>query len=387
MKKFISALLLAAMLLGITACGTAQTGSDESKHLIGVLTYSLTDGETSSFREYLENYIEASFEDVDFLYSDNVTSKELELEAINAMSEAGVEGIMSFISFDLAAELDLCSSSEMYYMMASGTIADTEFEANADNPWFLGVIGPGRDIEYQAGYQMAAAFADQGCRSYMIITGGAAIGNEMHMARAEGMRDALENKFGAELDFEPNQLQQTTTLSDGDLTVTLCPGYFSDELISEIKATYDAGNYDAVMSVLYVAPLADKVIDSTVGAVDCYDAENNELYQNGKLDYLTGKYESIIAPSFAAMYNAVTGYAEQFRDSGRAFRLTQGFWTSADKEDFDEKYAMSSGIALNAYSYDDLLEVIAVHNSNASLKDLQDLAEAYDFESAQARRS
>ena len=44
------------------------------------------------------------------------------------------------------------------------------------------------------------------------------------------------------------------------------------------------------------------------------------------------------------------------------------------------------GITLNAYSYEDLLEVCKAHNSNATLDDLKKLAGAWDFDSAVQRR-
>ena len=91
----------------------------------------------------------------------------------------------------------------------------------------------------------------------------------------------------------------------------------------------------------------------------------------GSLKYLCGKYESIIGPAFAAMYNAVTGYSEDFREDGKAFTIQQGFWVSTSYQDFQKKYELSSGITLNAYSYEDLLEVCKAHNSNATLDDLK----------------
>lgn len=86
------------------------------------------------------------------------------------------------------------------------------------------------------------------------------------------------------------------------------------------------------------------------------------------------------------MYNAVTGYSEDFREDGKAFAIQQGFWTSTDYQDFQEKYELSSGITLNAYSYEDLLEVCKAHNPNATLDDLKGLAGAWDFDSAVQRR-
>ena len=92
-------------------------------------------------------------------------------------------------------------------------------------------------------------------------------------------------------------------------------------------------------------------------------------------------------PSFAAMYNAVTGHSEQFREAdGKAFHVAQGFWTSNDPEDFAKKYTLGSSLELNAYNFEDLYNVCAVYNENANLDELKALAAAYTYEEVAARR-
>ena len=102
--------------------------------------------------------------------------------------------------------------------------------------------------------------------------------------------------------------------------------------------------------------------------------------------FRSGKFSSIIGPSFAAMYNAITGYAEEFRENGKAFSLTQGYWTAKNAEDYNEKYALATGIYLNAYNYEDLGSVMKTYDETASLEKLKALVEAYSYEDAKARR-
>ena len=102
---------------------------------------------------------------------------------------------------------------------------------------------------------------------------------------------------------------------------------------------------------------------------------------------MTGKYSSLIGPSFAAMYNAITGHADVFRDRGRAFRIKQGFWSSDSREDYEEKYSLASSIEKCAYNYEDIQGVLTEYNKDASLDDLEELAEAYRYEDALERRS
>ena len=134
--------------------------------------------------------------------------------------------------------------------------------------------------------------------------------------------------------------------------------------------------------------IADEV--SAEGAelamIDSYTQVNQELFNSGTLQYVTGKYGSIIGPSFALMYNAVTGYADEFREDGKAVQVEQGFWTSDNHDDYTEKYSIASGIYVNAYNYEDLRSVCKVFNPDANLEQLKELAKAYTYEDVLARR-
>ncbi len=132
--------------------------------------------------------------------------------------------------------------------------------------------------------------------------------------------------------------------------------------------------------------IADSFKEAHVAIVDCFSEQNLEHFNNGRLDYVTGKYGSIVGPAFAAMYNAVTGHADQFRDNGRAFKMEQGFWTASSKEEFEEKYMVAASLEIQAYNYDDLRNVTIEYNENATLDDLKALTKAYTYEDVCERR-
>ena len=114
---------------------------------------------------------------------------------------------------------------------------------------------------------------------------------------------------------------------------------------------------------------------------------NKDLFADGTLCYVAGKYSSEIGPSFAAMYNAVTGYAEEFRENGRAFRMTQGYWVSKNSREYNDQYALATGIYVNAYNYEDLSSLIKVYDEQADFDRLKALTEAWTYEEAETRRA
>lgn len=393
MKKIVSILLAILMVLGVGGCSSMQeeTGG-RSEHRIGVAVYDVTDDEVTAFREYLTDYIKKCFPEVDFCYSYAIRSAEDEMKFLEDACVEGVEGIMSFITYDLAAEVDYCASKGIYYMLASGTVTDEAYEAVADEPYFLGVVGPGLEIERQAGADMAEYFINEmEGDSYILFTGGAAIGNEMHRMRSVGALEVFEKYFG-DLGQSVEKLAVTedaVKLTAGNIGLTVFPGYTTREdvekrAVEELEST----EYDLVLSMFSMYSMVDVLKKEGVkqGVIDCYSMTNKALFANGTLCYVAGKFGSTIGPSFAAMYNAVTGYGDEFRENGRAFQMTQGYWLSKNKKEYNDQYALATGIYVNAYDYEDLCSVMKVYDGKASFEKLKALAEAYTWKEAKVRR-
>jgi len=395
MKRLVALLLALALCAGLAGCSGKTTEesprNDAEVHKIGVIVYNTADEEVIGFREYLKGYIEDNFEMVDFVYSGSIGSGEEELAFIQAACDDGVEGFMSFLTYDLKGEVALCEKNKAYYMLASGTVAAEDFEAVRDNPWFLGAFGPGQPFEFQAGADMARYFIrEKTGANYFVLSGGAPLGNEMHYQRTLGILDALANAYGAVFDKSRTELALSNvpvTVSTDRVSVTVCPGYISgDEPLKTAKAAFEAGKYDAVLSVLPPMEMVEVIGRTPLGVVDSYNTRNLQLVTDGVLRFVVGKYNSMVGPAFALMLNAVTGYAADFRDDGRAIQVTQGFWVSDSAEDYNEKYALSTSAAMNAYNFDDLSKVIRLYNPDANLNALVALAEACSYRAVQARR-
>lgn len=397
MKRILALLLIAVLCLPLAACGATEStapgqtqAASADVHKIGVIVYNLGDEEVLSFKEYLQGYIETQFEDVHFVYSGSILSGEEEMDFIRRSCEDGVEGFLSFLSYDLAAEVALCKQYGAYYVLASGTVTDEAFESVAEEPSFLGMFGPGEMMEYESGAAMARWFAKKYGDRYLVFTGGSALGNEMHRQRTMGIIDKLSGSYGVRFTIDSNTLAaatEPTELSAGDLSITLCPGYLSrDEYMARARQTLSDGEYDAALFVLPPLDLAAELSEVSFGVIDSYNTRNFQLFTSGNLRYVAGKYAAMAGPAFALMYNAVTGYADQFRDHGRALKVVMPFWTSSDREDFNEKYGLATSATKNAYNIDDLQKVICVYNKDARVYDLVALAEACSYEAVLSRR-
>jgi hypothetical protein len=405
-KGLLVVVVLLAVLLGMSGCGISQASERGGKasdayaaslHKIAVAVYSNTDNEVRMFKNYYLNYIAKDFP-VEFIYSQPITSAEAEVAFVSEAKEQGAEGIISFAIYDAVGAAAACAENGIYYIIGSGTISDEDFAVIKDNPYFLGVIGPSSAEEYRVGLEMASDFAaveyENGSR-YLLVTGGAAQNNFMHYERSRGMLDGLAAAYGIEYDRTTQEilLSEEPQVIDGGVdgvSIQVCPGYFSNPTTEEnFAAALADGGVTDVLSVLPMVEQLDMIsaaeqnsgYNIRVGVVDCFSEANLEAiavgdaFGNPQIDFVAGKYASMIAPAFAAMYNALEGDAELLRPNGEAFRLTQGFLVAKDRDSFNELYSYTQGIYVNAYSSDDLRQVIRKYNPAAGFEDFVALTE------------
>lgn len=381
---------------------TETTDADNETYIIGIATWDPDDPEQVMYFNYLQDYIEASF-NCDFIMSEALDSTEDEEAFIEAMKEEGAVGIISLYYTDLEETVALCEENEMYYVTMGQAVTDEEFDAVKDSEYFLGVIGPNTEDEYYVGYNMAQSFAEDGCVSYIVSSGGASYGNTMHLYRTVGMLEALEEELGITYDESVEDLaasaEVTEAYSDGTTNVVIIPGYMdSEDTQANLMQAFEDYDFDAFLGSCTIASLYDDLQDAIssasfdiqVGVVDCFSDENYQAFQmkdgNGGalLDYVAGSYGSMIAPAFIAVANAGSGNVDVVKPDGEAFYITQVGWTAEDEDTFSELYGFTQSTYENAFSADDIMSCIYVYNSDANYDDFEELASSTSTEDALA---
>ena len=406
MKKRIRRMMMVLLLILQCTASVCSAGTTEEspEYIIGVAVYDPDSPEMRMFMDYYKNYIEEGFS-VKFYFSEQITSQEALNAFILSMKEMGAEGIISFANTDIPDTIRLCEENEIHYILGSGTISDTDYEAVKTNPWFLGCIGPKLEEVYQSGCDMAAYFLQQEAQNYIIMTGGASRKNTLHALRTQGMLETLQEQAGLILEDSPEKLAQSevnTVLynEERSVTVTLCPDYTEGgEGLANLDAAFSGGVCDVLMSAFHACTYLDRITEKEmeqnrnimVGAIDSFTEENFEAIKerdawgNPGIDYVQGKYASMAGPAFAMIFNAITGHPEANTPDGCAVRLYNGFWTAVGREEYIELYSYTSGIYENAYSCEDLMQVIKVFHQDASPQRLKELTEAYTVEDVKAR--
>ncbi len=378
---------------GVAALTLSACGSDTMK--IGVLVSDATSAEALAFRNYYENYVAKQY-DVEFLYSSETTSAADEKSAIESFIVNNVSAVISFSSDDRGAQIRQTNEAKVYYAVATGTLSDEEYETYKSYEYYVGSIGPSLDIEFEAGYDMAKYFIEQGEVDFGIFGGAISYYTDMHIYRAAGMIQAMIDAGGTGANYFGKTTKEgiigqiyqdaavkLTTVGNSNI-VGYVGGYTMDEAwYGSIANMAAIEGLDVILAVgngsdFFGATPSVQSDAVQIGSVDAYASDYQTAMKSGALDYLAGKFSASIAPTFAAVYRAAEG--DPVRDeNGNAYILSQGYWVATSAEEFDEYYAVDNSVESPAYTKEDIDYLIG-----CSYSEFADFVSKYTFEDIKA---
>lgn len=362
---------------------------------IGVLVSDATTAESLAFRSYYTEYIQNQY-NVELIYSDELVDAAGETSAIDTFITNNCKAIISFSSFDRAAQIDQCEGAGVYYAVATGTLTEEEYETYKTYEYYVGAIGPSLDVEFEAGYNMAKHYLDQGKVNFAIFGGAIPYYTEMHIYRAAGMLTAMveaggegANYLGA-TDAEGiiGQLFTDAAVTPTTIGTINVVGYvggydMDDAWFGKCAQMAQTPDLEVILAVGNGSDFFGTAAAETgikIGSVDAYAESYGEHMAGGMLDYLAGKFSASIGPVFIATYRAALGSPIRTED-GCALALNQGYWVSTSAEEFDACYAVDSSKEDPAYTKE-LLDQLLTCDYAA----FEEFVGKYSFEEIQAMK-
>ena len=360
---------------------------------MGILVSDATSAEALAFRTYYTEYIQNQY-NVELIYSDELKDAAGETSAIDTFITNNCKVIISFSSFDRAAQIEQCEEAGVYYAVATGTLTEEEYETYKGYEHYVGAIGPSLDVEFQTGYDMAKYYLDQGKTNFAIFGGAIPYYTEMHIYRAAGMLTAMVEAGGDNASYQGATTKDAIIgqiFTDGGLvtgeigTVNLMGyvgGYDMDDAwfgkCAQMAQTLDLEVILAVGNGSDFFGTAIAGTDVKIASVDAYASSYGDAMSAGMLDYLAGKFSASIGPIFIASYRAALGYPVR-TEEGNALALSQGYWVATSAEQFQKFYEVDSSTEAPAYTKDMLDSLLT-----ADYATFADFVSKYSFEEIQA---
>ena len=361
MKNLKRILCLALCMMLMLACAPAMAAGTVK---IGVLVSDATSSEALAFRAYYTEYIAKAY-NVEFIYSDELSDAAGEKSAIDNFIVNNCKAVISFSSFDRPAQIDQCEAAGIYYAVATGTLTDEQYEEYKDYEFYVGAIGPSTDIEFKAGYDMAAYYIDNGMTKFGMFGGGVPYYVDMHIYRAAGILTAMVEKGGEGANYKGannagaiiGQIYADGGIDTGAIgnleLAAYVGGYdFNDAWFGKLAQMVGTEGIQAILTVgSGVDVLGGFIAGSGVklATVDSFTPAMKDAMDNGILDYMAGKFAASIGPIFAATLNAVNGQPIRNSD-GNALALGQGYWVATNSDQFAEYSAVDSSLTDPAYT-------------------------------------
>ena len=361
MKNLKRILCLALCMMLMLACAPAMAAGTVK---IGVLVSDATSSEALAFRAYYTEYIAKAY-NVEFIYSDELSDAAGEKSAIDNFIVNNCKAVISFSSFDRPAQIDQCEAAGIYYAVATGTLTDEQYEEYKDYEFYVGAIGPSMDIEFKAGYDMAAYYIDNGMTKFGMFGGGVPYYVDMHIYRAAGILTAMAEKGGEGANYKGannagaiiGQIYADGGIDTGAIgnleLAAYVGGYdFNDAWFGKLAQMVGTEGIQAILTVgSGVDVLGGFIAGSGVklATVDSFTPAMKDAMDNGILDYMAGKFAASIGPIFAATLNAVNGQPIRNSD-GNALALGQGYWVATNSDQFAEYSAVDSSLTDPAYT-------------------------------------
>ncbi len=387
MKNFKSVLVLVLLFVLGLSCMSASAANVK----IGVLVSDATSSEALAFRAYYTEYIAKAY-DVEFIYSDELTDAAGEKSAIDNFIVNNCKAVISLSSFDRPAQIDQCDAAGIYYAVATGTLTDEQYEEYKDYEFYVGAIGPSMDIEFQAGYDMAAYYLNQGMTKFGMFGGGVPYYVDMHIYRAAGMLSAMVEFGGEGANYKGadnpgaiiGQIYADGGIDTGMIgnieLAAYVGGYdFNDAWFGKLAQMVGTEGIEAILTVgSGVDVLGGFIADSNVklATVDSFTTAMGEAMDSGILDYVAGKFAASIGPIFAATLDAVNGSPIRDND-GNALALGQGYWVATNSEQFKQFSAVDSSMTDPAYTKEILDEYAG---EGVSYDDFAKFVSQYSFD-------
>lgn len=316
--------------VSVSAAEPALDGTwPEETIKIGVEVYDTTDQSVLGYREYFD-YL-SRYYNLEFIFSESISSAEQELEFVNNCAAAGCKGYVGGYNISMDTVVRRVTEMGMYYWGVERGLDET-FK---DNEYYLGGFVPvvdGSEVEgngdFLLGYELAYSLAEGGCAHVAFCNGGADFGIPMFIDRQAGFFAGIEaaQADGYAVAFDPS----------ADI-VSGWPG--TDEFAAR-QSQVITGDYDAVAASfsgveVWLQPIIDagKMGAVKLAGVGAVTDSMVDISESGAIGALIYECEEVVFGNAIPMIiNAVNGHNDLVKGEDGYCLVGVNRWTLTDPE-------------------------------------------------------
>lgn len=402
MKKVISIILIAVMILSLAGCSANKSASDntgtetkeaketketetakessdtkdeiwggktgetsgaeDGEFTIGVIIHTTTDFLCSKLKAY-SDYIGKEFSVKFNYYIIENFADETYLSAIENLCAQGVDGIITtnFSGTAVLQGLKICEDNGVYLGIGWSQVDERIKDQVYASKYF---VGGSYESDYKAGYDIITSLIESGCKNIAAI--GYEPGITCHDRRWEGMMAAFDDHPEVKKAGEYRGLEFTKAVEDF---------LASDDTIDGIAIT--------LLGIEYTQePIKSAGREGQIKIAFCDFSENcQEGLDSGFITSAVGGQYVDIAFPFIFMYNTLLGTPL----SDEKVEVPVNFITCKTGEEFSNYMNFLHKDGVYAWNADELKQVIKKFNPNATADDLLEMGANYSIEDVMTR--
>lgn len=392
-KKLLCILMICVLALTVLAgCGSGSSESSgtssESAELdgtwpeetikIGVPVQDTTDDSVLRMMEYCE-YL-AQYYNLEFVFSESLSSSEDEFNFIDSCAAAGCDAIFGYYNISGTEIVKECINYGMYYWCSDAELTETY----ADEEYFIAgytfVVDESMDSsvsgDYLGGYELGYNIAFEATH-VIYCNGGASQGIQMFMDRQEGFIDGIAAAIedGAEVEFD----------EDSDI-LEGWPG--TDDYTAAQSRFLTDSTVDAVVSSFgtstWLQPLEDAGRDDIkLAAIESTLTLSYDAVNEGTITLIVYDCSEVVFGNAIPMIiNAVTGNGYLNKDEdGNNTAIEVNRWVINDVDTFNAIYEYEE--AGNYFiTATDLMQCFPEFNEDVTQESINEFYSSYTVQKA-----
>jgi hypothetical protein len=367
------------------AQGTAGTGPVLKPVKIAVAFW-LIDANSLLVQKYLKEYVGPAL-NVEFMFSEAVDNADKLMTFMENAYATGCQGIINYQNSSVPQAIAKANELGMYIATNASFV-----EENKELPYNLGfVAAKASGVASSFGELVRDLLNDGQKHSIIIVSAGAAFGNQEHYETAMAILKTLEGVYGLKYTKDIKDLAvsraETQVDNDKNIKIVIYPGYPGNTTyVTGMSALLQTGDYDTILACNAAYAQFSVAIDEVEKAykkdirVSALTQINNQTRTSFTTKDSFGNVSlnsAILNPSislasglFALVYNGITGHTDKVRINNEAAFYDAPKWKCNNPDEYARIEKVDVSNDTWEVNLDELKKMLVVFNPSANAQSI-----------------
>jgi hypothetical protein len=391
MKKLLVVVLAFCLTISVFASGkgeaasaapASQSAGPSLKAVKIAVAFWQIDANSILIQKYLQEYVSPSL-NVSFMFSEAIDNSDKLMTFMENAYAAGCQGIMNYQG--TTVEQAISKANELGLYIANQT---TNAAENKDSQYNMGFVSATADgVAKDFGDLVTNLVSDGKTHSVIIVSAGAAFGNQEHYESTVNILNTLQKVYGLTYTKAVPELArsraETQVENDKGIKITIYPGYpTGNTYVTGMSTILQTGEYDTMLACNAAYAQFSVAVDEVekaykkdirVSAITSITDQTKTAFNTLDSTGHNSLNSALLMPSisqasglFALVYNGITGFGDKLRRNGETIYYNSPKWKCNSADEYRRIEQINSSPDKYEVTLDELKKMLGVFNSGIS---------------------